>query len=233
MGDSGGTVVTRDPQALARKTRSLKKYEAAPVPVARLDASPPIELFSPFGPLIARSQLEPSLVARLNRYADALFGEAATGEALVPPEVAFEGGEASLMRRTEALVRRYVAASLEGEAIGVRIDIFWIMRQGANTPSPVHFHSGDISGVLYLKTPQLDMAAGEERQNYISGRKAGYINFLIGGKQTFSKSLVSFKPEIGDFYIFPGWLLHGAEPFLGSGERVSLAFNAFVDIGPG
>ena len=100
MGDSGGTVVTRDPPALARKTRSLKKYEAAPVRVARLDASPPIELFSPFGPLIARSQLEPSLVARLNRYADALFGEAATGEALAPPEVAFEGGEASLMRRT-------------------------------------------------------------------------------------------------------------------------------------
>jgi hypothetical protein len=30
--------------------------------------------------------------------------------------------------------------------------------------------------------------------------------------------------------VFPGWLLHGAEPFRGSGERRSLAFNAFVDV---
>lgn len=92
----------------------------------------------------------------------------------------------------------------------------------------MHFHSGDISGVLCLKTPQLDKAAGEERQNYILGRKAGYLNFLMGEKKTFSKSLASFKPEIGDFAIFPGWLLHGAELLLGAGERVSLAFNAFV-----
>ena len=225
--------MTREPQALARKTRSLKKYEAASDPVARLKGAPPMELFSPFGPLIARSQLEVSLVERLNRYEDVQFRDGAMGEALVPPEVAFEGGEASLMRRTQALVHRYVEASCEGELARVRIDVFWIMRQGANTPSPLHFHSGDISGVLYLRTPQLDERAGEGRQNYISGRKAGYINFLIGGKQAFAKSLASFKPEIGDFYIFPGWLLHGAEPFIGAGERVSLAFNAFVEIGQG
>ena len=218
---------------MARKTRALKKYEAAPDPVARLDGVTPMDLFSPFGPLIARSKLAPELVARLIRYADVRFGPGVTGEAHLPLDVALEGGDASLMVRTEALVRRYVAASCAGEAISIRVDIFWIIRQGSGTPSPVHFHSGDISGVLYLKTPQLDVAAGEETQNYISGRKAGYINFLIGGKQAFAKSLVSFKPEVGDFYIFPGWLLHGAEPFVGEGERLSLAFNAFVDIGGG
>jgi hypothetical protein len=97
-------------------------------------------------------------------------------------------------------------------------------------PSPVHFHSGDISGVLYLKVPQLDRENEELQKTYISGRQAGYINFLIGGKQRFSKSLVSFKPRVGDFYVFPGWLLHGAEPFRGVGERRSLAFNAYVDV---
>jgi hypothetical protein len=98
--------------------------------------------------------------------------------------------------------------------------------QYAGTPSPVHFHTGDISGVMYLKVPEID--EGEEARTYISGRHAGYINFLIGGKQRFSKSLISFKPQVGDFYIFPGWLLHVAEPFRGTGERRSLAFNAFV-----
>jgi len=108
----------------------------------------------------------------------------------------------------------------------VDFETFWIVSQYAGTPSPVHFHTGDISGVMYLKVPQID--EGEEVRTYISGRHAGYINFLIGGKQRFSKSLISFKPQVGDFYIFPGWLLHGAEPFRGSGERRSLAFNAFV-----
>ena len=78
--------------------------------------------------------------------------------------------------------------------------------------------------MLYLKVPQIE--AQEEAKSYISGRQAGYINFLIGGKQRFSKSLISFKPQVGDFYLFPGWLLHGAEPFRGSGERRSMAFNA-------
>ena len=74
--------------------------------------------------------------------------------------------------------------------------------------------------------PEIDPA--EEQKTYISGRHAGYINFLIGGKQRFSKSLISFKPKVGDFYLFPGWLLHGAEPFTGPGERRSMSFNAYV-----
>ena len=48
---------------------------------------------------------------------------------------------------------------------------------------------------------------------------------MIGGKQALSKSLMSFKPKVGDCYIFPGWLLHGVEPFSGTGERRSMAFN--------
>lgn len=52
-----------------------------------------------------------------------------------------------------------------------------------------------------------------------------------GGKQRFAKSLISFEPRVGDFYVFPGWLLHVAEPFKGRGERRSMAFNAFVQGG--
>ena len=140
-----------------------------------------------------------------------------------------DGGEHSLMRQTENLIRRYLPLIDEPAPRQIKIDVFWIVSQYAGTPSPVHFHSCDISGVLYLKMPQLDREDEELQKTYISGRQAGYINFLIGGKQRFSKSLVSFKPRVGDFYIFPGWLLHGAEPFRGIGERRSLAFNAFVE----
>ena len=36
----------------------------------------------------------------------------------------------------------------------------------------------DISGVVYLKVPDLEGHEQEEQKTYISGRQAGYINFL-------------------------------------------------------
>lgn len=113
----------------------------------------------------------------------------------------------------------------------VRFEHLWVVSQYAGSPSPVHFHSGDLSGVLYLKVPELDPQVDEHELTYISGRQAGYINFLAGGNQRFAKSLISFKPRVGDFDVFPGWLLHVAEPFKGRGERRSMAFNAFVQGG--
>ena len=211
------------------KTRALKKYEAAPIACATEPGDPPLSLFSPFGPLLAQAAAPDALVEKINRYADSLVQDKPGAEFLLPQELASDGGEQSLARYTEKLIRRYLHVIDEDAASRIRVDVFWIVSQGPGSPSPVHFHSCDISGVFYLKLPQLTDEGQELQKTYISGRRAGYINFLIGGKQRFSKSLVSFRPRVGDFYIFPGWLLHGAEPFRGTGERRSLAFNAYVD----
>jgi hypothetical protein len=219
-------------EAAARKTRALKKYEAAPIAGSHAagghPGEPGLALFSPFGPLIAQAVMPGSLIERINRYGDQVVGGRPGKEFLVPKAVALDGGDDSLMQHTEALIRRYLTLIDEPAAGPVTIDVFWIVSQGPGTPSPVHFHSCDISGVLYLKIPELDREDDELQKTYISGRQAGYINFLSGGKQRFAKSLISFRPSVADFYIFPGWLLHGAEPFRGRGERRSLAFNAFV-----
>lgn len=209
------------------KERRLKKYEAGERVVAADDGDPRLDFFSPFGPLIARATLPVDLIARLNRYVDGVTIARQGAEVLLPSPVVTEGAEASLAQYTARLIRRYLAMSDEDATTAqVEFDVFWVVSQYAGTPSPVHFHSSDISGVLYLKVPEVDVH--EEDRTYISGRQAGYINFLIGGKQRFAKSLISFKPTVGEFYIFPGWLLHGAEPFRGAGERRSLAFNANV-----
>lgn len=211
-----------DPHA---KERRLKKYEAAAQPCATAAGDPPLELFSPFGPMIGKARLPETLVARVNRYVDGVARDR-SAELLLPEALVNEGGEDSVARRIAQLVRRYVEG-VEGEAAGqVDFESFWVVSQRAGTPSPVHFHSSDVSGVLYLRVPEVD--AAEEQKTYISNRQAGYINFLIGGKQRLSKSLISFRPAVGDFYLFPGWLLHGAEPFAGRGERRSLSFNALL-----
>ena len=212
-----------DPYA---KERRLRKYEAEARVFKSAPGDPPLEFYAPFGPMIAKARLPDALVARLNHYADGRAQPGRGSEFLLPESLASEGGEASLARQVARLVRRYVAGIEGGEVARVEFEKFWVVSQAAGTPSPVHFHSADVSGVLYLKVPEVD--GGEEHKTYISGRHAGYINFLIGGKQRFSKSLISFRPQVGDFYLFPGWLLHGAEPFAGSGERRSMSFNALV-----
>lgn len=212
-----------DPNA---KEQRLKKYEAAAAPCATAAGDPPLELYSPFGPLIAKARVPTALVAQLNRYVDGLAPGVRSEELHLPEGVVTEGGDASLARLTAGLIRRYVGAAEGGEPARIDFESFWVVRQEAGTASPMHFHSSDVSGVLYLKVPEVD--AAEAQKSYISNRRAGYINFLIGGKLRLSKSLISFRPAVGDFYLFPGWLLHGAEPFAGRGERRSLSFNAML-----
>jgi Putative 2OG-Fe(II) oxygenase len=208
------------------KSKLLKKYEAGQDICQTQGENPAMDFYSPFGPMIAKVQSPPALLERINAYAEERILRDQGREIILPREVCFDGGEASLATHTADMIKRYLAGMENTRVSRVDYENFWIVSQYAGTPSPVHFHTGDISGVMYLKVPEID--AGEEARTYISGRQAGYINFLIGGKQRFSKSLISFQPRVGNFYIFPGWLLHGAEPFRGSGERRSLAFNAFV-----
>jgi hypothetical protein len=209
------------------KTRLLRRYEASARVFATEPGAPALDYYSPFGPLIAKAEVPATLVAQLNDFADTVVADGRGMEFVVPQHVAF-GDEHSLAAQTERLITRYVQ-----HVDGMRVDdvtfqAFWIVSQYQSTPSPVHFHSGDLSGVLYLKVPEVENGPAEEMKTYISGRQAGYINFMDGGRQQFSRSIISFKPKVGDFYIFPGWLLHGAEPFRGTGERRSLAFNVFV-----
>lgn len=213
---------------ISDKTRLLRRYEGDPTAGTSDSQTPAMDFYSPFGPWIAKAQVPATLIDRINAYADGVITSARSRELILPQSVVSEGGEGSLASQTAALIARFVAHASGGIAEEVNFQVFWIVSQFAGTPSPIHFHSGDISGVLYLKVPELAESAGEHTKTYISGRQAGYLNFLFGGRQQYARSLISFEPQVGDFYIFPGWLLHGAEPFQGTGERRSLAFNAFV-----
>lgn len=211
--------------------RRLKRYEAPPTVVARSEG---MDFFSPFGPMVARSRLPGALVDALNSHLDAQIavregrGER-LGELTLGQEAIEAGGGASLAAEVARRISTYLGLADDRPLTRVRYETFWMVRHFPGTFSPAHFHTGDVSGVLYLKVPaHIANEAQEAQQSYVNARRAGYITFFIGGKQALSKSLVSFRPEVGDLYLFPSWLLHAVEPFEGEGERRSLSFNAFV-----
>jgi len=179
--------------------------------------------------MLARTRLPDALIQSFNDYADAHADPARSTGFRLSQEVIHAGGDAALAQQVTQLIApiwRAWKARWWRQAIEVVCEVVWMVGQYADTPSPVHFHPTDLSGVLYLMVPEID--ARQEDKSDISRRQAGYINFTIGGKQRYAKSVISFKPQVGDFSIFPGWLPHVAEPFAGSGERRSLSLNATV-----
>ncbi len=52
----------------------------------------------------------------------------------------------------------------------------------------------------------------------------------MGAKMFLCESTLSIKPEVGDFYFFPNYLMHNVFPFRDTNEeRRSISFNASID----
>jgi len=137
----------------------------------------------------------------------------------------------------ETAVRTYVDVCCkehdyhnEDNVVTTAINSCWTVSQYENEYNPLHNHTGcQISAVLYLKVPNLKgrrkMANKEGKQDndgdinfcYSSSWRAGDI-IEVGHTQ--------FVPEPGILLMFPSNLLHTVYPFIGEGERRSLAFNA-------
>ena len=83
-----------------------------------------------------------------------------------------------------------------------------------------------ISGVGYLRLPD-DIE--QEWENEDHDPSAGLINFINGSTLPLDSNTTRFRPQVGDIYFFPAWLLHEVYPFRSKGERWSFSFNTTVE----
>ena len=102
----------------------------------------------------------------------------------------------------------------------------WIVSQYKHEYNPVHTHSGNFSGVIYLKIPDdMENHFIEETKDHYPA--SGLIEFSHGEKQDFKSDTLMFKPTVGQMLVFPNWLKHSVYPFYCEGERRSMSFNAY------
>jgi len=102
----------------------------------------------------------------------------------------------------------------------------WIVSQYKHEYNPVHTHSGNFSGVIYLKLPDdMEKHFNEETKDHYPA--SGLIEFSHGEKQDFKSDTLMFKPRVGQMLLFPNWLKHSVYPFYCEGERRSMSFNAY------
>ena len=111
---------------------------------------------------------------------------------------------------------------------GCEVMTVWCVSQWAGDFNPLHIHSGDLSGVLYLKVPE---GLAKEYKNEDHHPAVGDIQFIAGMPQAFNRDNMQVSPKVGEMYVFPAWLHHTAYPFRTKDqERRSISFNIVYDI---
>ncbi len=198
-----------------------------------------ILIFRPFGPSIVKAKMPTEVMNSLNKYIDTTikdeekskeldYGHKLAGNVNQEFRISQEHAKTSgWLNFLGNVAQGYVKQSIGQKITKFNIIETWVVRQFSNEYNPTHWHSGHLSGVGYLKVPS---SYGETKQKNKTVNLNGNLQLIHGSQQFLSKSLWNIKPELGDFYMFPNYLMHSVFPFTGTDqERRSISFNAVVD----
>ena len=207
-----------------------------------------------FGPFMASVQLPDDAVDALIKMTDDIIADEKTqshGQSLagvIDKELKVwksDMEKAGVDQLLESCVKSYVSHCAkqhsifnENQIYTTKINSAWVVSQYENEYNPLHNHNGcDISGVIYLKTPEVKGRRGMYHNDTKTGKydHDGDINFVYNAASQrnldiFEKGLVQMKPNPGLMLMFPSYLLHTVYPFIGEGERRCLPFNAMYQI---
>ena len=201
-----------------------------------------IQLIRAFGPTIAKIKIPEQMVKSLNNYVDNLITDKkkskelsaganlagdVTQEFKLEKEFSQKIGWLDLISKG---VFQWIKMSTNQNIKEFRMIDSWIVRQFQNEYNPVHMHGGHVSGAGFLKVPKTLGQYVQDEKVGVKHYAGGTLNLIHGSKQFLSKSTFQIKPEVGDFYFFPNYMMHTVYPFKDSDEeRRSISFNAFVD----
>ena len=198
-----------------------------------------LEIFKPFGPSVVKVKIPDKIIEEMNSFVDN------TIEDNVRLEKLNEGPNLAGNVYQEFLMDMDFMKKIKwGEFLGsvcndwiwkerylslkkFNIIRSWIVRQFKNDYNPIHHHSGHISGVGYLKVPK---NFGETIQKDKKVNYNGRLVLIDGSNKFLSPPTYTITPKVGDFYLFPSYLMHTVYPFSNTDEeRRSVSFNAQID----
>jgi len=193
-----------------------------------------------FGPSIVKAKIPEKLLNDLNEYVDKIIEDKEKAKKLdlgpklagdVTQEFQLEGEFAKKIGWLKFLANvtsEWIKFETGKKITEFNVSSSWIVRQFKNEYNPIHWHSGHISGAGFLKVPKtLGSHLQDKGDKKYSG---GNLNLIHGSNMFLSRSMYEIKPEVGDFYFFPHYVMHTVYPFKGTEEeRRSISFNATID----
>ena len=201
-----------------------------------------MEIIRPFGPVIAKIKIPSDLLEKLNNYTKDVISNNekkkilvhskqlagnVTQEFIINGEFGFSSGWFEFLSKN---IQEYIFLTTKKKITKCTIIHSWIVRQFSNEYNPVHNHSGHISGAGWLKLPEQwgeyynQIKLGKDNPN-------GNLDLIYGSPMFLNHAIFRIKPEIGDFFLFPHYLMHCVWPFNSKNdhERRSISFNAKID----
>ncbi|HEY0623575.1 putative 2OG-Fe(II) oxygenase [Sphingomonas sp.] len=210
-----------------------------------------LRLVAPFSPSIIKARMPDALVAQLNARADDIVSrkdEVAARDwsshlaGAVSTEIRFTDVIREMPDFSDFLydvARTYTyrcenvllhfsdyarTEELSDKKLRIEIKEGWVNDMVPGDYNPAHFHQGCVfSSVGFLRIPngyEAEFAADKARQN-----TAGCLQFIDSRSAVGLRNLFTVKPAIGDFYLWPSWMLHCVYPFKSAGVRRSIAIN--------
>ena len=193
-----------------------------------------MKIQSPFGPKIAIIKIPKKIVMKINNEVDNIlkdkskikksdYSKKLVGEVKQELELSKNFVNKYLIKFLKINVKNFIKQSSKKNIKNIQLKNLWVVRQFKNEYNPIHYHSGSISGVGYLKMPK-NLTKGKKKS-----KTNGTIDFIHGSRSLLNKSIFNHKPKVGDMIIFPNYLMHTAYPFNVDGERRSFSFNLEID----
>ena len=193
-----------------------------------------------FGPSIVKAKIPEKLLNDLNEYVDKIIEDKEKAKKLdlgpklagdVTQEFQLEGEFAKKigwLRFLANVTSEWIKFETGKKITEFNVSSSWVVRQFKNEYNPIHWHSGHVSGAGFLKVPKtLGSHLQDKGDKKYSG---GNLNLIHGSNMFLSRSMYEIKPEVGDFYFFPHYVMHTVYPFKGTEEeRRSISFNATID----
>ena len=193
-----------------------------------------MKILSPFGPKIAIIKIPKNIIIKINQEVDKIlsdekrlkksdYSKKLVGQ--VKQEIKLDNKfvKKNILKFLTINIKKYVKMGTNRNVKKISLKSLWVVRQFKNEYNPIHFHSGNISGVGYLKIPK-NINKSKKRL-----KTNGTIDFINGTKSFLNNSLFNHKPKVGDMILFPNNLMHTAYPFKREGERRSFSFNIDID----
>ena len=197
-----------------------------------------LNIINPFGPSIAKVKIPDKIIKSLNDHVDKIrnneklsekfdAGKTLIGnvkqEIFLSKEIIEESGWLSFLANS---TRAWIKFCLGKNITKFNINSSWVVSQYSNQYNPIHWHNGHISGAGFLKLPTTFGKTFQKEKKNLNGR----LVLIHGSKSFMSDSKYEIVPEVGDFYIFPHYLMHAVYPFKDTNEeRRSISFNAVID----
>lgn len=192
------------------------------------------KIIRPFSPAIGKYKLHEKIISVLNDYIDEILkdekkieesyhGKNLAGEIKYEIELSKDFISQNLQVVLKNYVYNFIKSTLSKELKSFEIKSSWAVCQFESDYNPVHWHDGNISGVMYTKIPK------DFGSSYKENNRNGNIAFIHGSTQLTSTAVYTVKPELGDLFLFPSNMMHTVYPFFSNEERRSISFNAFLD----